>query len=311
MADMTPSRFGQLDSAGSATALFLKVFAGEVLTAFQETNVMAARSMVRTITNGKSAQFPASWKGTAAYHTPGNQLLGTAVPHNERIVSIDDLLVASRSIAQIDEAMNHYDVRSIYSRDIGMALARTFDKNLFQVAVLAARAASTVTGGDGGSVVTSATSGTVAAALEAAAFAAAQALDEKNVPENDRYLFLKPAQYYLLVSGSTKVINRDYNPNPAGGYAAGKVNQIAGLEIVKTNNLPQSNVATGPAAYQGNFSTVTGLVTQKGAVGTTKLIDLSVETEWMIEYQTSLLVGKYAVGHGILRPECSVEIKSS
>lgn len=311
MANMTPSRIGQVNSAGDPLALFLKVFAGEVLTAFSETNVALSRHMVRTITSGKSASFPASWKGTASYHTPGTQLLGTAVGHNERIINIDDLLVADRSIANIDEAMNHYDVRSIYSRDIGMSLARTFDKNVLQVIVLAARAAATVTGGNGGTVITSATSGTVAAALEAAAFSAAQALDEKDVPENDRFLFLKPAQYYMLVSGSTKVINSDYNPTPNGGYATGKVFSIAGLEIVKTNNLPSTNVVTGPAAYQGNFSTVTALAAQKGAAGTTKLIDLAAESEYLIEYQSTLLVGKYAVGHGILRPECSVEVKSS
>ncbi len=53
MANMSPSRPGQQNMAGDPLALFLKVFAGEVLTAFAETNVAAARSMVRTITSGK------------------------------------------------------------------------------------------------------------------------------------------------------------------------------------------------------------------------------------------------------------------
>jgi hypothetical protein len=54
-----------------------------------------------------------------------------------------------------------------------------------------------------------------------------------------------------------------------------------------------------------------GLVFQKEAVGTTKLLDLSVEHEYLIQYQGTLLVGKYAVGHGILRPECAVGIISA
>jgi hypothetical protein len=114
-----------------------------------------------------------------------------------------------------------------------------------------------------------------------------------------------------LVSSSSRVIHHDYNPTPNGGYAQGTVARIAGVEVVKTNNLPQSNIATGPAAYQGNFTTVAALVWQKGAMGTVKLLDLAVESGWMMEYQTYLILGKYAVGHGILRPECAVELKTA
>lgn len=57
MAASVPSRTGQADLAGDVKALFLKVFAGEVLTAFSETNVFMSRHMVRTITSGKSAQY--------------------------------------------------------------------------------------------------------------------------------------------------------------------------------------------------------------------------------------------------------------
>lgn len=308
MANMTPSRPGQANGAGDDTALFLKVFGGEVLTAFSETNVALSRHMVRSISSGKSAQFPATWKGSASYHTPGAQLLGTAVAQNERVITIDDLLVADRSIANIDEAMNHWDYRSVLSRDIGMALARTFDEHVLQVMALAARASATVTGANGGTRIIDADFRTVVGDLEAGIFDAAQALDEKDVPENDRFIFLKPEQYYLLVSSSSKVIHSDYNPTSNGGYAAGKVFRLAGMEIVKTNNLPDSDVSTGPAAYQGDFSGVAALVVQKGAVGTVKLIDLAVESDYLIEYQTTLIVGKYAVGHGILRPECAIEL---
>jgi len=311
MANMLPNRFGQVNQAGDPDALFLKVFAGEVLTAFSETNVAASRSMVRTITSGKSASFPASWKGTAAYHVPGTQLLGTGLGLNERILVIDDMLIADRSVAQIDELKTHFDIRSIYSRDIGMALARAFDKNLLQVGILAARASATVTGGNGGSVLTDAAYLTTSANLETGAFTAAQKFDEKDVPDTDRFFAVKPAQYYLLASSSSKLINRDYNVLPNGGYGVGQVIRIAGLEIVKTNNLPQSNVVTGPGAYQGNFSTAAAFAWQKGAMGTVKLLDLAVESAWLPEYQTYLMLGKYAVGHGILRPECAVELKTS
>jgi hypothetical protein len=311
--DLSVSRLGQANGGGATDALFLKVFAGEVLTAFYNQTVALSRHMVRTITSGKSASFPATWQGTAHYHTPGQFLVGTSILANERIIAIDQLLVADRSIAQIDEAMNHYDVRSIYSTDIGQALSQTFDRQVLQVGYLASRATATVTGGNGGSKIVSANSKTVSSDLESAIFSAVQKLDEKNVPETDRYVFLKPAQYYMLVQGSAKVFNRDYNPNQNGGYSQGKVFQIAGVEIVKTNNLPTTNIVSGDGitTYDGDFSLSTALVMQKGAAGTVKLLDLSVDGQWLIQNQATLMVGKYAVGHGILRPECAVEIATA
>ena len=66
--------------------------------------------------------------------------------------------------------------------------------------------------------------------------------------------------------------------------------------------------------YHGNFSTTVALVMQKSAIGTVKLMDLAVERtsgDFEIMYQGTLMAAKYAMGHGILRPECAVEIKSS
>jgi hypothetical protein len=44
------------------------------------------------------------------------------------------------------------------------------------------------------------------------------------------------------------------------------------------------------------------------AVGTVKLMDLAMEAEYQTRFQGTLMVARYAVGHGILRPECAVEI---
>lgn len=55
MANATPSYLGQANQAGAADALFLKVFSGEVLAAFQKATVALNRTMMRTIASGKSA----------------------------------------------------------------------------------------------------------------------------------------------------------------------------------------------------------------------------------------------------------------
>lgn len=307
--DMTVSRGGQADGAGDATALFLKVWSGEVLSAFRETNVAASRFMVRTIASGKSAQFPATWKATASYHTPGAYITGQVINHNERVITIDDLLIAPVFIALIDEAMSHYDYRSEYSFQCGAALAKKYDEQVLQLVALAARASATVSGGNGGTQITDADARTNADSLVQSIFDAKQALDEKDVPKQDRFTFVKPAQENILVNSSSKAIHRDYNILPNGSVAAGTIMRVAGTEIVVTNNLPDSDVNSGPTAYQGDFTNTAALVAHRTAVGTVKLLDLATEMKYQIETQGTLIVSKYALGHGILRPESAVEVK--
>ena len=311
MSNATPSRLGAINGGSDKDELFLKVFAGEVLTAFAEKNVLMDKHTVRSIASGKSAQFPVTGNFSAAYHTPGNEILGESMNHAERVITIDDLLIANTFIANIDEAKNHYDVRANYSRKLGEALANTADKHLFQVGVLAARAATTVTGGQGGSRIVDADFLTSSDDLIAGLFAAAQKFDEKDVPEDERYAFVRPAQYYALAQ-NTKVLNKDWGG--AGAYADGKVLRIAGLTIVASNHLPSTNITTGvtaggtPVRYAVDARTTAALVLQKEAVGTVKLLDLAMESDYDIRRQGTLMVAKYAMGHGILRPECAIEL---
>jgi len=315
----TPSRIGDANAAGSdVLQLFLKVFGGEVLTTFEKMTVMLDKHLVRTIENGKSAQFPFTGQIAAAYHTPGAYLVGTVVNHAERVISIDGLLLAQAFLASIDEAMNHYDVRSIYSTEMGRTLAQAFDKNVMQEIVIGARAATVITGNSGGTqIAVSATSSAWAAlttaekgtALATALFTAAQTMDENDVPEDGRYAVVPPSIYYLLAQ-NTDLINKDWGG--AGAYADASVFRVAGITIIKSNNMPLTDL-TG-ATYHGvdcsgvgTYGTC-GIVFAKEAVGTVKLMDLAMEGEYEIQRQGHLLVSKYAIGHGYLRPESCIEL---
>jgi hypothetical protein len=230
--------------------------------------------------------------------------------HAERVITIDDLLISNTFIANIDEAKNHYDVRANYSRKLGEALANTADRHLFQVAIKAARDSATVTGGNGGARITDAAMATDSEKMIAALFEAAQVFDEKDVPEDERYAFFRPAQYYKLAQ-NTKVLNKDWGG--AGVYADGKVLRIAGITIVASNHIPATNITTGvesgtAARYAVDARTTVGVVMQKEAIGTVKLMDLAMESEYDIRRQGTLMVAKYAMGHGILRPECAIEL---
>lgn len=315
MSNATPSRLGLVNNTGTATdALFLKQFSGEVLTAFEQATVTADKQMVRTIANGKSAQFPVMGRSSASYHTPGAEITGNAINHNEKVITINDLLLSSHFISNIDEAKNHYDVRSVYSTEMGRALAFQMDKHVLQTMAQAAAASANVTGGDSGTIITDADSGTSATSLIGSIFDAAEALDDAYVPSEGRFCFLKPEQYYLLANASNAV-NVDFSGR--GSIAEGTVPQIAGINLIKTPHLPTADVTAGTvAAGTGNRQQVaaantTALIAHTSAVGTVKLMDLAVESEYDIRRQGTLMVAKYAMGHGVLRPEAAVQIQSA
>lgn len=319
MSNATVSRLGAADnSVGSESAirtLFLKVFSGEVLTAFKETNVALERSMVRTISAGKSAQFPATWKGTAAYHTPGAEIVGSVINHNERVINIDGLLLASAFISNLDEAMNHYDVRAPYKAELGHSLSNKMDRHLLQLMIIAARAAATVSGGSGGTELVNADYDTSPNTLVTGFFDAATALDEKDVPDDGQRSGFLPSESYHMLVQSERAVNRDWNgQDENGSYKKGKILELCGIEIVKSNHIPQTNISANADALQQNdyfedFSNTIGVISHKTAVGTVKLLDLAFEMEYDIRRQGTLMVAKYACGHGILRPECAVELK--
>lgn len=306
---VTLSRPGQVNSAGDAKAMFLVKFAGEVLTAFSEKNVAMDAFMKRTLQDGKGASFPATWKATAAYHTAGDDIAGQTINHNERTIMVDDLLVAAVWIAKIDELMNHYDIRGEYARQLGAALARTFDRHVLQVAVLAARASSAVTGGNGGTILTSAAAASNAQSFVDTLAAASQAMFEKDVPDDDRNVFVRPSTYSMLWNSDIRAIHRDYSDISGSNQTNGMIMRIGGFNVKQTNNLPSTNITTGPTTYRGDFTNTLAVATQRGALGTVELQGMATEMEWWPTRKATYLDASMAVGHGILRPECSVEIR--
>lgn len=320
MANATPSRVGQSLGAGDTRALFLKVFSGEVLTVYDANTVMKDKVRVRNISSGKSAQFPAIGRTTAAYHTPGSEITGNIIQQDEKVITIDDLLIANTFISRIDEAMSHFEVRSEYSKRMGQALAQTYDRNLLSLAVKTAR--DTGVGGSGlgavgqGNAVSSSigASPTVQNIVDEF-YNAAAAFDNKFIPAEDRYAIVSPTVYWQLVTND-KLLNSFYTQD-AGSYQDGKLSVIAGFKLIRSPNLSLDHTAVTATYpdYSGKYTvdatkTLALLMTPE-ALGTVKLLDLSSEMEYDIRRQGTLMVSKMAVGHGVLRPEVLYEIRKT
>ena len=337
--DTTASRLGQVNKAGDTDALFLKVFSSEILSTFEEYNVMKDLHTVRTISNGKSAQFPVTGIADAKYHTPGQNIADAGnsylsqIKHAEKVINIDKMLVSSSFIANWDEMVNHYDVRSIYASELGKALAKRFDLAAMKTLVAGARADSALktAGSDGfdghdGIQITGALSATPTAdEIVAALFTAAQRLDENDVPnDGSRFAILKPRDYYTLLKSSDEIINRAFGG--VGNVATASLPMAAGFKIYKSQHLTDVGVAAGSqeadddnalndvfggsgTGYNADLSSTEIIGGHPSAIGTVKLLDLATESEYKIELQGTLFVAKYAMGHGVLRPECAFEIQ--
>lgn len=207
--DVTLSRPGVINNdAGTWTkdnALFLKVFSGEVLTAFARNCVFDGLVQTRSIQNGKSAQFPVTGRFTSRYHTPGKMIEGQGnMAQNEVVIKIDDLLIADAAIYDLDEAKSHFDIRSIYSTELGRAMARSYDKRLARVLTLAARTSTSDLTANLPAGLSPDDPYRVGTRIDinkptptpddlvAAVFAAAQALDQKDIPADGRVLVCSP-----------------------------------------------------------------------------------------------------------------------
>lgn len=347
-----PSRFDN-DQAGSGfNDLFLKVFAGEIIANFDEKNVTDGLVTTRSISSGKSAQFPIMGKADAVYHTAGQNIIqeGGAsstylqdIAKSEQEIFIDDPLIAPAMLYQLDDLKNHYDARSEYTHQLGHALAKRYDIINIKTMIAAARDSAnlTQTGKTGGQVdipnedisapgVAGTPASYTAIQLINAFFLAAQKLDENDVPEEGRFAILSPSDYYSLITGAdssnaiTLVSAANSDIGGSGSLSTGKVMDIAGIRVYKSNHIPTGNLdetdtdggsnnnvfnntptATG---YNDDFRNTVGVIGHGSAVGVVKLMDLATEMEWKMEYQSWLFLAKMACGHGVLRPESMLEL---
>ena len=149
---VTLSRIGQVKGAGATwgagasgldtdRALMLKLGSAEVMEAFMTATVFKGKTRERNIRGGKSVAFPITGKMTAAYHQPGTELTGTINDPsdlNERVISLDALMVADAAIYNVDELMSFFDVRQIYTKELGRALAVEYDKRVARMIFAAA-----------------------------------------------------------------------------------------------------------------------------------------------------------------------------
>jgi hypothetical protein len=346
MATTNLIRFGSNAALASPTPsdLWLPVYGGEVLTAFQEYNQFTSMVNHKTLTSGTTMKFPATWKIGSEYHEAGTELLGLDVETKEYSISLDDRpLVSHFEVDDIDVAMSHFDTRNELASECGRELARQMDRKIAALLINASR----TTADTGTNSFPIGTSGATfyppqadfdetnwgleqnGAQLVEAIGVINQKMDEQDVPSNDRCCVVNVALFYALrkmglpyytsglvnQTGAAQLWGRadtgTSGPKLQDGVGYGTAIDVMGIPVYMSNHVPSTNITTGPTKYQGNFAKVGGVVFQKQAIAALTLMGIQTEKFRDVRRQSDFMVSKMLMGGGALRPYCAYTLEGT
>lgn len=234
-------------SEATASGLFLKLFAGEVLQAFDEFNVMSALVMVRQAPAGsKSAQFVITGRAAALGLLPAvstgqitnifaDSTFAQQIKSAEKEVFVDGPIIAPLMITEFDQLRQQYDSRAIYAEELGRAVAEEYDTRAMLMVLNGSRSASqiTVSGPDNdraGIRFSDADFITNGASAVATLYELMRLMDEKFVPRLDRHVVVTPRCYANLTQ-QTDLLNRDWNDGKNGDFADGTVFKAGAFQL--------------------------------------------------------------------------------
>lgn len=299
---------GSLPTATIDRELFAKKFSTDVLKYFMDTNVAQALITKRTIDSGKSESFPVVGNATAVdIANDGAELAVQNLKATEREIAIGDLTVAHAWITDLDKAMAHYDSQSAQAESIGRALAKKVDQDIIAEVIAAGAVVDATSATAAGlkafsdDIYTAEIQGdlTTGAGVYAACVLAETERTSKDTVGEPVFLF-RPAQYFMLLNNPAQTgltwVNDEYSQS-------GKVPMLLGKKVMYSPHFPAlagSTIAAGEVA---------GVLFSKEAVGQLELMSVSTRVDYIPQRLSNLVVGKMAVGYGILNHACAINIK--
>jgi hypothetical protein len=297
----------------------LEVYSGLVLTAYERKVLFLGLVSTKTIESGSSVSFPVigqSSDGDTNTHVPGTELTMSTIPVKERVINIDALEYYAMAVDKFEEKVLHFETRNELAKQAGEALAVKIDKAVAQTVLNASQTSGTIGGSaiqaDGTEVnndviSTGSTAKAKGDALIEAVFAGVAAMEAKDI-SGDKVLVVSPLTYSYLAQSDA--INKDVTSGNNGGLDTGKVMEVAGIRIYKSNYIPTTAAGQTVGVDVGltNTRTVQGLLFNMDCVGVVKLMDVTSEANYIPEQLATLLTSYYSYGMGVLKPGASLVI---
>ena len=344
MANSNPMRF--LRDNGSLSndlALVVDQMGGMTINAFRERSIMRSLTKVIPYSKGVTYQFPATWKVTSNYHTPGQQLTGQQINDDFYPVSLESkFITADFSIHDIDPLIAQFDVQNEYAQQLGLSLANTFDKQLILDLIIASRQTANTPfpgggyDGNGTAYVGADLDNTTASTRCEAFLTMLQDVGTRwrtiDVPVNQWVVIVEPHMFQQLVNhkvnGLYQLMNTDWVGTASGA------NLINPPEMLKWNNFlitwtnhgPFGHIRSGSYTNGQNYTTDTsdmpskykiscvdtvGVAFTPDAIGSIIASEPTLEAQRRTDYLDWVFVSKLLKGTGPIRPYCAIELKRS
>ena len=259
-----------------------------------------------------------------------------------RDIYIDDPLTVGNFVDNWEQFKSTFEARGPLKKKQAEALARDFDKYIARLIVKAAVGAGTTgfidysasnfpeefvqvpadssRGTPGAPIEDDDTDGTNAGLMNFIDSLAAtdgsalldqirrvmQQFDENRVPEDGRYVALKPAQYNLLVQNQD-LLNRDFG-GQNGIFSDGTVFRAWGAELIKTLHIPTTDLSSGGTVgirgtnYNVNASSTVAVAWHRDGIGGVEAGVSPSMDDKTAEYNGTLLVVRAAKGFDVRHP---------
>jgi hypothetical protein len=326
--------------AAGLNKLWLPLWSGEVINAYDHYNVFENVITAKTLTGGFSWEFPVT--GTinlkAAWNA-GEELVGGDSSSTTFKVNLDPRPMAAHfETDNVDLLVTQWDYRSELARQAGMTLANTRDTQV-AVSLLAACAVGPLASDPRG--LTNAefpqpvevSTGAPSAADDSVGLKILKAIEdyfvfmqENNYPVANVYCVVTPKVFQVIRAlgitraGDTNAFEKV--PLFGGGQEYGGIGaalsmgmnsltdslEYMGCRIIKSNHLPKTNLGSasiGASKYNLNCSAINlhGMIFQPEAVAGLSLMGMKVDTVQDVRRNTQFTVASMQKGTGVLRPE--------
>jgi hypothetical protein len=275
--------------AQNVTTAFVDLFDSEVKQAYQAESLLRGTMRTRTGVAGNTVKFPTIGKGVATLRVPQTDVTPLNVTYGRVTATMEDYIAAEYSDIFQQSHIN-FDERSELVQVVSKSIARRMDQIMID-ALNAATGTSTVATTVGGA-------GTNMNIEKLRA--TAKALNEKNVPSENRRLLMHASQLDALL-GETEITSQDFAAVKA--LVQGEINTFMGFTILTMGDRDEGGIPKP--------STRTCFAWHQDSMGYAESMSQKTEVNYVPE-KTSFLVssmfsaGSVAIdGEGIVKISCT------
>jgi len=275
--------------AQNVTTAFVTLFESEVKQAYQAESVLRGTTRMRTGVAGNTVKFPKIGKGVATPRVPQTDVTPLNVTYAQVTANMSDYIAAEYSDIFHQSHIN-FDERRELVEVVSKSIARRMDQIIID-ALNASSGASTVATSVGG-----ASSNMNIDKLRAAA----KALNQKNVPSENRMLLMHASQLDALL-GETETTSSDFATVKA--LVRGEIDTFMGFRFITIGDRDEGGVPKP--------STRTCFAWHMDSVGYAESMAQKTEVNYIPEKTSFLVSSMFSAGavaiddEGIVKISCT------